>query len=469
MSKLFEKLPLPPVYYHGREASYWREDDAGGWIKINETGAKNFVADYGYLKRTERDANSEADDCLMRIQGRQNVAYVGSLAGFDAGVHTMPGSLVLVTSSPKFITAKAGEWPVLKKLFENMFVDGELDQRPYFYGWIKTAMASFNARKWRASQLLAMAGEAGSGKSLTQNLLTELFGGRSAKPYRVMTGGTTFNADLFAGEHLVLEDESESVDIRSRRHFAANIKSLLASWSQSCHGKHRDALTLQPIWRMSISLNDDPERLMVLPPLDGDVRDKIIALKIAKKPMPMPTDTPELAELFWRKMVSELPAFLAFLECWTIPAEIADARYGVRAYQNPEIVEKLNELNPEDRLLELIDLQLFSNKLRREPWTGTAAELEGRLTGDGAKCEREAGRLLGWSSACGMYLGRLAKADRVHIAGRVTARSGGGGIKTWTINPPSAAEPATVVPVTDTAPANPPALPAEVKTKLGLD
>ena len=469
MTAIFEKLPLPPVYYHGREASYWREDDAGGWIKVNETGAKNFAADYGYMKRTEREANSEADDCLMRIQSRQNVAYVGSLAGFDAGVYPMSGSLVLVTSSPKFIKAKAGEWPVLKKLFENMFVDGELDQRPWFYGWIKTAMSSFRARRWRASQLLAMAGEHGSGKSLTQNLLTEIFGGRSVKPYRVMSGGTTFNADLFAGEHLVMEDETESVDIRSRRHFAAHIKSLLASRDQSCHGKHRDALTLQPIWRMSISLNEVPERLMVLPPLDDDVRDKIIALKVAKRPTPMPTDTPELAELFWKKMVSELPAFLAFLESWTIPADIADSRYGVRAYQNPEIVEKLNELNPEDRLLEIIDLQFFRNSLCREPWTGTAAELERRLTGDGAKCEREAGRLLGWSAACGSYLARLAKSDRLHIAGRVTARSGGGGIKAWTINPPSAAEPATVVPVTDTAPANPPALPAEVKTKLGLD
>jgi len=88
MSKLFENLPLPPVYYHGREASYWREDDAGGWIKINETGAKNFAADFGYLKRLGKEANCEADDCLMKIQSRQNVAFVGPLAGFDAGVYT---------------------------------------------------------------------------------------------------------------------------------------------------------------------------------------------------------------------------------------------------------------------------------------------------------------------------------------------------------------------------------------------
>lgn len=48
--KLFENLPLPPVYYHGREASYWREDDRGGWIKINESAVRLFVADHGYAK-----------------------------------------------------------------------------------------------------------------------------------------------------------------------------------------------------------------------------------------------------------------------------------------------------------------------------------------------------------------------------------------------------------------------------------
>src|SRR5882724_9926945 len=172
MTPIFENLPLPPVYYHGREASYWREDDDKRWIKVNETAAKIYVADHGYLKRSERDANTEADDCLMKIQGGQNVAFVGPLAGYDAGVYQMCGDLVLVTSGPKFVAAKAGEWPMLKKLFKNMFVDGVIDQRPYFYGWLKMGMASFRARHWRGSQLLALAGEAGSGKSLTQNLIT---------------------------------------------------------------------------------------------------------------------------------------------------------------------------------------------------------------------------------------------------------------------------------------------------------
>jgi hypothetical protein len=40
-------------------------------------------------------------------------------------------------------------------------------------------------------------------------------------------GHTQFNSRIFGAEHLMLEDEAESVDIRSRRRFAANIILLL--------------------------------------------------------------------------------------------------------------------------------------------------------------------------------------------------------------------------------------------------
>lgn len=296
-------------------------------------------------------------------------------------------------------------------------------------------MLTFRSGVWKSSQMLALAGDAGSGKSLTQNLLTEMFGGRSAKPYQFMKGDTNFNSHLFAGEHLVLEDESESVDPRSRKHFAAMMKTLLCAKDQSCHGKHREAITLNPLWRMSVSLNDDPERLLVLPPLDDDVRDKIIALKVVKHPMPMPTSTPDEAELFWTRLLSELPAFLAYLETWNVPAELADARYGVRAFHHSEIVEKLNATNSEDRLLELIDLTMFSNRFERRTWTGSAAELERKLTDDQSAYRTEAKRLLGWNAACGAFLGRLSKCRREYVAGRVSSRTLRGRT-VWTITPP---------------------------------
>lgn len=184
MSKITDAIPLPPVYYHASETSYWREDGKNNWMKINETGAKNFIADHGYSKTaTATGANSEVERCMMKIQSNHNVVYVGPLAGHAAGVREMAGSLVLVTTGPKWIESKPGQWPVLDQVLAGLFMDDELDQRPYFYGWVKSARDSLKHSSWKASQLLAMAGPVGSGKSLLQNLITEMLGGRCTKPW----------------------------------------------------------------------------------------------------------------------------------------------------------------------------------------------------------------------------------------------------------------------------------------------
>lgn len=444
MSNIIDAIPLPPIYYHSRDTSYWRMDNSGRWIKVNDSNSKTFIAEYGYTKAAyEFGTNSEVDRCLMDVQANQNAAYVGPLAGYDAGVYTMSGNQVLVTDSPRFLVPAAGEWPTLAALFEGMFVDVDLDQRPYFYGWLKCALQSYRERRWKASQLLALAGPVGSGKSLTQNLITAMLGGRSAKPYQYMMGLTQFNAHMVGAEHLMLEDEAESVDIRSRRHFAANIKTILTGRDQNCHPKHKDAVILQPIWRMTLSLNDDPERLQVLPPLDSDVRDKIIILKVNRCEMPMPTDTPELEGRFWRQLTSELPAFLHDLESWDISDEIADCRYGITSFKHPEIVEKLEETAPELKLLELIDRQVFDggvalaeNRTPQRPWEGTAAALEANLVGNASRVTFEARKVLTWANACGTYLGRLVDSENQDLRGRVTNRKVMG--KTiWSIQPPS--------------------------------
>lgn len=465
-ANIVQALPLPPVFYHARETSYWRMDENNRWIKVNDASAKSFIAEHAYSKNPATPgANSEVEKCIMEVQATQNVAYVGPLAGHCAGVYRMGDNQILVTDSPKFITPKAGEWRTLEALFRGMFVDRELDQRPYLYGWLKNALESFHERRWKASQLFAMAGPAGSGKSLTQNLLTTMFGGRCSKPYQFMMGQTQFNSHMFGAEHLMLEDEAESVDIRSRRHFAANIKTILTGRDQNCHAKHREALILNPLWRMSLSLNDDPERLQVLPPLDTDVRDKIIVLKVLKARMPMPTGSPAADERFWARLVSELPAFLHYLEHWQVPEGLADDRYGITAYQHPELVEKLEQTTPELRLLEFIDGELFHNPqtalnhARLEPWEGSSTALETRLVNSPSKIIHEARKLLTWQNSCGTYLGRLEDSENEHIAGRVTSRKRHG-LTVWTIEPPRfpelVIEPANAEPKEDNLP-HPPA------------
>lgn len=60
--------------------------------------------------------------------------------------------------------------------------------------------------------------------------------------------------------------------------------------TQSCHAKNRQAITLTPLWRLTISLNDEPESLLTLPPLDNSLEDKVILCKGEKHAMPMRTD-----------------------------------------------------------------------------------------------------------------------------------------------------------------------------------
>jgi hypothetical protein len=56
--------------------------------------------------------------------------------------------------------------------------------------------------------------------------------------------------------------------------------------------------------------SNEPEHVLVLPPLTPDIRDKILILKIRKMPMPMPTHTPELEKIFWDNLSANPPTYL---------------------------------------------------------------------------------------------------------------------------------------------------------------
>jgi hypothetical protein len=432
MRSVIEALPLPPVYYYGPD--YLFQDAAGKFIRVNESSAKRFLRDYGYAGKSDNEsALSDVDKCLLDIQRSQNVAYAGRLAGHGAGLYLINGSQVLVTESPTLIQPRPGTFPLLQSIMDGMFIDEQKDQRPYVYGWLKKGLECYREQRWTPGQILAMAGPRCSGKSLFQGIVTQMFGGRSAKPYLCMAGKTTFNADLFQAEHLMIEDDAEFTDIKSRRHFGAALKQVAVNKTHQCHGKHKDGVGLTPLWRTSISLNDDTERLLVLPPIDDDIADKIILLKIGHKALPMATETAEEKEKFWNALVAELPAFIHFLQTWEIPVELRCPRFGIRHYHHPELLSALDEHTPETKVLELIDSEIF--RFERRTVDLTSSELERKLTRDESSVAREAKLLFGYSSACGAYLGRLAKDWPERVTKRVLH-----GKTRWTIQPPPVEE-----------------------------
>jgi hypothetical protein len=123
---------------------------------------------------------------------------------------------------------------------------------------------------------------------------------------------------------------------------------------------------------------------------------------------------------FWQEIVGELPAYLHLLENeFEIPVEWRSSRFGVKEFQNPQLLEYLDELSPATILLELID-QLQPWGVSNCEWQGTSTELR-QLLIENERTRREAQRLLDWNNACGQYLGELAKTKK-HRSGTLAQR-----------------------------------------------
>jgi hypothetical protein len=384
---------------------YWIKNERGIWIFFNETQFKRELRLRGVSPYEPKGSFvSPLDECLLGIQHNCDVHYAGPLAGYKAGIYGMGERRILVTESPRLIEPERGEWPTLHALITGLLNDPLFDQFRYLYGWLKVAYEAVRAHLRRPGQGLVLAGVRDCGKSLLQNLITLMLGGRSARPYQFMSGATPFNSDLFEAEHLMIEDEQASTDIRARRNFGAQLKNITVVDQQRCHAKNRVAMSLTPFWRLTISVNDEPENLMVLPPIDDSIEDKLIILRTSRFPMPMPTTTLDQRKTFWETLERELPAFVHFLVQWQIPSELQSERFGVKHFHHPEILQTIDALAPEFRLLNLINDQLFV-----DDWEGTSEQLERVLTSDSSSCQFEARRLFTFNTACGVYLGRLAK------------------------------------------------------------
>ncbi|HEY3899666.1 MAG TPA: hypothetical protein VGM54_13685 [Chthoniobacter sp.] len=412
---------LPEIYYDQETKNYFLPNAQGGYNKVTEASARDDLKRKGYPPFCPKDQDgrllkftSPVDDILAEIRARHNVAYAGPLGGKTPSFYETNGKRILVTSGPTLILGKKGKCNTIKRFLEGMFGADNV-QLLYLFAWLKVALAGLLAGGERdAAQMLWFIGPRNCGKSLLQKIITLLFGGREGRPYLRMAGRTDFNRDLIGSEHQVIEDEAPHRDLATRRDFGTRIKDATVNNLVHCHGKGLEAIPLAPWWRITASANDEPENLSILPILDESITDKIMIFKVQRPDAVLPKSIADKAA-FWQQLVSELPAFVYFLEKWEIPADLIDSRFGVKAYHHQEIMEAVEGLSPEAQMLELIDQEIFGDLGFSEAWRGSAADLERCLTRSatadaiGSSVREQARRLLTSTKTVGTYLSRLAK------------------------------------------------------------
>ena len=399
-----EEKTIQSIYYDSWSGKYVRKNERGTYLSLNNKQISSRLKVDGLSSAKNQNGMSEVDEMVLKIEETNDVGYVGALAGYKPGVYMFGSTRALVIQGRNDMNDHIGEWPLMKQVFETLLLDGQIE---YFYSWLYFSVIMLDRGTHAPGQALAIAGERGCGKSLCQQLVTQILGGRCARPYQYMVGETPFNADLFEAEHLMIEDEANSTDNKSRKKFGAYIKNVVANKDQRLHGKGKNAVMLHPLWRVTITCNDDAEALMVLPPMEDGLEDKLMLFKASFADLPMPAGTPDEKELFWRALMRELPHFMHFIRNeYAVPEEIEDPRYGVIHYHNKEMMDVLSKLSPEMHLLELIDAYIMGEKLS---WHGTASDLLTEITDRDCDAAFEARKLLSWPNAAGTYLGRLAK------------------------------------------------------------
>lgn len=421
---------MADFYYDRNRGCYWAADGSDHcWYRLNDTQMARKLNCRGLSRYRNGGRQASAVDREMeRISVEQSVDLAGPLAGYRMGVYTSQGQRMLVTRSPLIIEPQPGDCSIIHQTLKGLVGEKQL---PFLFSWLATSNRCLRQGFRRPAPALVLAGPQDCGKTFVlKKIISPLLGGRMAAPYQYMSGKTPFNADLFEAELLYVDDELGSTDIRSRRAFGVSLKQVAASTTHRLHRKGVDALVADPFWRLVICCNSEAEHLMVLPPLDDSIRDKMVILHCGRFEFPMSCRTNNERNAYDQQITNELPAFTAFLDAYETPQEALSTRYEMRSFVADEVDEELHNLSPENRLQQLIDEFLVFPGHR--PVELTSRQLEQQLR-DAEGCKDELRQIANYFNSIGTYLGRLAKRPGARVDCLAKLKSGG---RMWKLTPP---------------------------------
>ncbi len=431
---VLEELDLH--WLNGSQSYFIRADDGAGRVRYLEMGSGDIrrkLRTRGYRARPDPESNetvSHIDRILDAATEHRVVDFAINIAGTPAGVHSFPGGRVLVRESSRLIEPRPGPCSTIIEFLTALLGKEGVER---FIAWLKISVEALRAGERRPGQALIIVGPPDCGKSRIQHqIITPLLGGRNADPKSYFFGRTDFNAELIGAEHLLIEEIPSSSRHEDRQFFGERIKEVVANDTARLHKKNKDACTVSPFWRLSITLNDDPEKLRCLPPLTDDLVEKIIMLEAERSPefWKRFDEATDPRKAFRDAINSELPAFAQMLLQYSIPERLKGRRYGVASYIPAEIAEMLFDNEPENLLRTLIDkANLFEDGA---VWEGDAEDLKQKLCAKESAVHASACRLLGnYPTACGQYLARLATRFPARFQKHRTATK-----RSWIIKPP---------------------------------
>ncbi len=303
-----------------------------------------------------------------RVDGAGPSLYNPNELWFEGGKKYLnTAKNVKITESAKTADGWGVGFPRYASILDNIFTHP--DYKDIFLFWFKRFYESAEQGKLCMGQAMILVGPVHCFKTfLIERLLAPAMGGYADLSSVVSGEGNGFNADLFQSPLAIIDDSRAAESESALQRYASYVKKLVAHGKHKYHEKYLTPIMVEWRGRVVIAANDDPVSIKAVPALDISNEDKIIALALKTY-----EEGPIVEEL--KDVETELPALLAWIKAWDVPAKYIDAanRYVVRSYIAEEVREKIDASG---RHAELRDtLNSWWSRREDDEWEGTTVDL----------------------------------------------------------------------------------------------
>ena len=370
---------LPEIYFTDDGRYYRRNATYSGFESIGREDVMLHLRENGWPHRLAKMVETTpCEDMLHRMQMMNRVNYAGPFCGRPPGKWKETDVTILATRGPTIIEGKQGDAEMMVKFWESLLGKGHdpffEEQYKTLLGWLKHGRVALrNYLQHLPGQLLALIGPAGCGKSLGQSFVTFSLGGRQVDPSGYLVKGSAFNSEMWGAEHLRLGDEELIEDGRGGIHkLRERLKKVVVADEYPFHAKYVNGRSARPIWRTTLSANDDSESIGVLPPPSASFSDKVSYLRCYAPAKPYHDGSDEARREYWRRMMEALPAFLYIVDNFEVPEKMRSSRFYVGEFHHPEVIEMIERASPVYAVAEVLTSLAKRNGALLE---GTATEL----------------------------------------------------------------------------------------------
>ena len=364
------------IYFDG--SSYYRKNGFGQWRPFSkEDIGAHLRVDRGLSPQKQGSAPSEVERALAFVQNWAGVDGAAPFVFQPPGVLHRSGATFLNTHTRKVIPPAAekavwgpdGNLPWLSAYLGQLL--DPVEQLDFFLSWLSRYYSGAHTNNLECGQNVFLLGPAGVGKTLlSQGILNRLMGG-SADAEDYLLGASGFNSQLFDVALWTIDDNSANVDAATHKKFSAMTKKMAANTTFAYHAKFRIPCSVDWLGRVLVTANDDEESARIVPDLSMSLLDKLMLFKTTRTPIEFPARQALLGILD-----RELPYLARFLLDYSIPQHCrGSARFGVKAYHEPSLLETAEQSSRSAGFHEIVDdwaQTFFAEKTDLECWEGTA-------------------------------------------------------------------------------------------------